>query len=80
MAFHPLSYHCHRCTIEQIQRVLSLSVDNSSFSQTTLISQLGRVLHTLNTEKLCLLQGRKKSVKVFSAIHVYGHGLAASPI
>jgi hypothetical protein len=33
-----------------------------------------------NTEKLCLLKMQKYFVKVFFAIHVCGHGLAALPM
>ena len=50
------------------------------FPQTFSSSQLGDVVVPPNTEKLCLLKDEKKSVKVFSAIHVCGHGLAASPM
>ena len=50
------------------------------FPQTFSSSQLGDVVVPPNTEKLCLLKDEKKSVKVFFAIHVCGHGLAASPM
>ena len=50
------------------------------FPQTISSSQLGDVVVPPNTEKLCLLKDGKKSVKVFSAIHVCAHGLAASPM